>query len=84
MSVDRPDAFPCRFELCYPSFMSALLKITNEAEGLMRRRFIFEGVEWMTRAGILEEDERIELIDGEIAPALVPGLAVRLGDLDLR
>lgn len=48
--------------------MSALLKTTNEAEGLMRRRFTFEEVEWMTRAGILEEDERIELIGGEIVP----------------
>lgn len=48
--------------------MSALLNTTNEAEGLPRRRFTFEEVEEMTRLGILQEDERIELIGGEIVP----------------
>lgn len=48
--------------------MSALLNTTTEAEGLPRRRFTFEEVEEMTRLGILQEDERIELIGGEIVP----------------
>jgi Uma2 family endonuclease len=48
--------------------MSAELKTTNEAEGLPRRRFTFEEVERMTQLGILQEDERIELIGGEIVP----------------
>lgn len=47
--------------------MSAPLT-TNEAEGLPRRRFTFDEVMEMTRAGILHEHERIELIGGEIVP----------------
>ena len=41
---------------------------TNAAEGLPRRRFTVAELEVMTAAGILEEDERIELIGGEIVP----------------
>ena len=48
--------------------MSALLKTTNAAEGLPRRYFTFVELEEMTAAGILREDERIELIGGEIVP----------------
>lgn len=39
---------------------------TTAAEGLPRRRFT--ELEQMTAAGILDEDERIELIGGEIVP----------------
>jgi Uma2 family endonuclease len=42
--------------------------ITNAAEGLPRRRFTVAELERMTAAGILEEDERVELIGGEIVP----------------
>ena len=42
--------------------------ITNAAEGLPRRRFTVAELEQMTAAGIIEEDERIELIGGEIVP----------------
>lgn len=48
--------------------MSAELKTTNAADGLLRRRFTFEEVEQMARLGILQEDERVELIGGEIVP----------------
>jgi Uma2 family endonuclease len=41
---------------------------TNAAEGLPRRRFTVAELEAMTAAGILDEDERIELIGGEIVP----------------
>jgi Uma2 family endonuclease len=41
---------------------------TNAAEGLPRRRFTIADLEAMTAAGILEDDERIELIGGEIVP----------------
>lgn len=41
---------------------------TNAAEGLPRRRFTVAELEQMTAAGILQEDERIELIGGEIVP----------------
>jgi Uma2 family endonuclease len=41
---------------------------TNAAEGLPRRRFTVAELEEMTAAGILPEDERIELIGGEIVP----------------
>jgi Uma2 family endonuclease len=41
---------------------------TTAAEGLPRRRFTVAELEQMVAAGILEEDERIELIGGEIVP----------------
>jgi Uma2 family endonuclease len=41
---------------------------TTAAEGLPRRRFTVTEMEQMTAAGIIEEDERIELIGGEIVP----------------
>ncbi len=41
---------------------------TNAAEGLPRRRFTVADLERMAAAGILSEDERIELIGGEIVP----------------
>src|SRR5437588_7727386 len=41
---------------------------TRAAEGLPRRRFTVAELEQMTAAGILHEDERIELIGGEVVP----------------
>ena len=41
---------------------------TQEAEGLPRRRFTVAELEAMVAAGILDEDERIELIGGEVVP----------------
>ena len=41
---------------------------TTAAEGLPRRCFTVAELERMTAAGILHEDERIELIGGEIVP----------------
>jgi Uma2 family endonuclease len=41
---------------------------TTAAEGLPRRRFTVAELERMAAAGILQEDERIELIGGEIVP----------------
>lgn len=41
---------------------------TTAAEGLPRRRFTVAELEEMTIAGILLEDERIELIGGEVVP----------------
>lgn len=41
---------------------------TTAAEGLPRRRFTVAELEHMVAAGILHEDERIELIGGELVP----------------
>ena len=46
---------------------------TTAAEGLPRRRFTVAELEQMTAAGILLEDERIELIGGEIVPMSAKG-----------
>ena len=43
-------------------------RVTTAAEGLPRRRFTVAEVEAMTRAGVMEEDERVELIGGELVP----------------
>jgi Uma2 family endonuclease len=42
--------------------------LTQAAEGLPRRRFTVSELEAMVAAGILDEDERIELIGGEVVP----------------
>jgi Uma2 family endonuclease len=41
---------------------------TRAADGLWRRRFMVAEIEAMVRAGILDEDERVELIHGELVP----------------
>lgn len=46
----------------------AAAKVTTAAEGLPRRRFTVAEVEAMVAAGVMEEDERLELIGGELVP----------------
>ena len=41
---------------------------TSAAEGLPRRRFTVAEVEARVGAGVMEEDERVELIGGELVP----------------
>jgi Uma2 family endonuclease len=45
---------------------------TRGAEGLDRRGFTLADVEKMIEAGILDRDEKFELIDGEIVPKMSP------------
>lgn len=47
---------------------SAANRVTRAAEGLERRRFTVAEVEAMVAAGVMEEDERVELIGGELVP----------------
>ena len=47
---------------------SAPSRVTRAAEGLPRRRFTVAEVEAMVVAGVMEEDERVELIGGELVP----------------
>jgi Uma2 family endonuclease len=47
---------------------------TQAAEGLVRRRFTVAEVESMAAKGILAEDERIELIGGELVPMSPKGI----------
>ncbi|MBX9846844.1 MAG: Uma2 family endonuclease [Xanthobacteraceae bacterium] len=47
---------------------------TNAAEGLPRRRFTVAELERMTEVGVLEPDERIELIGGDIVVMSPKGL----------
>ncbi len=60
--------------MCYDAFMSthfrspALPLTTQAAEGLARRRWTVAEIEAMVEAGILLEDERFELIGGEVVP----------------
>lgn len=51
---------------CYVRPMST--QLTREAEGLDRRAFSVEEVERMLEAGILDWDDKFELIGGEIVP----------------
>ncbi len=43
-------------------------RTTQAAEGLPRRRFTVAEVEAMVAAGLMDEDERVELIGGELVP----------------
>ncbi len=47
---------------------TAAARVTRAAEGLPRRRFTVAEVEAMVAAGVMEEDERVELIGGELVP----------------
>ncbi len=47
---------------------SGTSKTTQAAEGLLRHRFTFTDIEAMVKAGILQADDRIELIGGELVP----------------
>ncbi len=47
---------------------NAPARTTQAAEGMVRRRFTVAELEAMVAAGILDEDERIELIGGEVVP----------------
>jgi Uma2 family endonuclease len=47
---------------------STVNRATRAAEGLDRRRFTVAEVEAMVAAGIMDEDERVELIGGELVP----------------
>ena len=47
---------------------------TSAAEGLPRRRFTVADVEAMVAAGVMEEDERVELIGGELVPMSPKGM----------
>ena len=44
--------------------VSVAHRLTRAAEGLPRRRFTVAEVEAMVEAGIMDEDERVELIGG--------------------
>lgn len=48
--------------------------VTQAAEGLPRRRFTVAELEAMVAAGILDEDERIELIAGDVMPMAPKGI----------
>jgi Uma2 family endonuclease len=48
--------------------MGSAARVTSAAEGLPRRRFTVVEVEAMVAAGVMEEDERVELIGGELVP----------------
>jgi Uma2 family endonuclease len=43
-------------------------RVTSAAEGLSRRRFTVAEVDAMVAAAVMEEDERVELIGGELVP----------------
>jgi Uma2 family endonuclease len=46
---------------------------TQAAEGLPRRRWTVAEIEEMVRVGIIDEDERFELIGGEVVPMAAKG-----------
>jgi Uma2 family endonuclease len=48
--------------------------VTQAAEGLERRRWTVAEIEAMVQAGIIDEDERFELIDGEVVPMSPKGI----------
>ena len=59
---------------------SAAKLTTSAAEGLPRRRFTVAEVEAMVAAGVMEEDERVELIGGGIGSHVAEGKPARSGE----
>jgi len=57
--------------------MGSAARVTSAAEGLPRRRFTVAEVEAMVAAGVMEEDERVELIGGELVPMSPKGSSMR-------
>ena len=57
--------------------MGSAARVTSAAEGLPRRRFTVAEVEAMVTAGVMEEDERVELIGGELVPMSPKGISTR-------
>ena len=49
-------------------------RVTTAADGLPRRRFTVAEVEAMVAAGVMDEDERVELIGGELVPMSPKGI----------
>jgi Uma2 family endonuclease len=56
---------------------------TQAAEGLRRRPWSVAEIEAMVRAGIIDEDERLELIGGEVVPMLPKGGRHKMVKLEL-
>ena len=54
--------------------MGSAARVTSAEEGLPRRRFTVAEVEAIVAAGVMEEDERVELIGGELVPMSPKGL----------
>ena len=52
---------------------SAAGRVTTAAEGLPRRRFTVAEVEAMVSAGVMDEEERVELNGGELVPTSPKG-----------
>jgi Uma2 family endonuclease len=64
-----PENLDISFHVAYSIPMNQHFpKTTTAAEGLPRRPFTVAELEQMVAAGILDEDERIELIGGEVVP----------------
>ena len=57
--------------------MGSPARVTSAAEGLPRRRFTVAEVEAMVEAGVMKEDERVELIGGELVPMSPKGTRTR-------
>jgi Uma2 family endonuclease len=58
-----------------PDLRSADLPLTTQAaEGLARRRWSVAEIEALVKAGVLDENERFELIGGEIVPMNAKGI----------
>jgi Uma2 family endonuclease len=51
-----------------------LSRVTQAAEGLDRRRWTVAEIDAMVVAGIIDEDERFELIEGEVVPMSPKGV----------
>jgi Uma2 family endonuclease len=51
------------------------IAVTTAAEGFLRRAFTVDDISRMIEAGIISEDEKFELIEGEIVMMAAKGIA---------
>lgn len=60
---------------CHNDLSAMNVAVTTAAEGFPRRAFTVEDISRMIEAGVLHEDERFELIEGEIVMMASKGIA---------
>ncbi len=67
----------------FPTGISPRRITTTAAEGMERRAWSLAEIEAMVAAGIIEEDERFELIGGEVVPMSPKGARHEMVKIDL-
>ena len=70
-----PDGGGCHISTVTTKVAAVNVAVTTAAKGFPRRAFTVEDVSRMIEAGVIREDERFELVEGEIVMMTAKGIA---------